>query len=143
MQVWRGNQTVTLSVPVVEYTGPGGVNGIMTPPSDASIAEGMKAPHLGLDLVTLTPDLRRKWGLPANQTGLLINNVVPFSIAENHNLHRGEVIVSVMDHPVTSVEQATGMVKGMMEQKAPYIAVLVANDNGTRWVPLPISQGVP
>ena len=62
MQVWRGGQMVTLSVPVVEYTGPGGVNGIMEPPADAGVAQGMKAPHIGLTLVPLTPDLRKKWG---------------------------------------------------------------------------------
>jgi hypothetical protein len=48
-----------------------------------------------------------------------------------------------MDHPVTSVEQVLGLFQGMMQQKAPYVAFLVANDNGTRWVPVPISAGVP
>jgi serine protease Do len=143
MQVWRGGQTVTLSVPVVEYTGPGGVNGIMEAPHDAAVAQGMKAPHLGLSLTPLTPDLRQKWKIAANQPGLLITDVVPFSIAENHDLRPGEVIVSVMSHPVTSVDQVIGLFTGMMQQKAPYVAFLVANDNGTRWVPVPISAGVP
>ncbi len=142
-QVWRGHQTITLSVPVVEYTGPGGVNGIMAPPVDTSLAAAMKAPHLGLDLVPLTPALRQKWGISPTQTGLLINSVVPFSIADNHELRAGEVIASVNDMPVTSIDEAVGMVKGMMEKKEPYIALLVANDNGTRWVPVPIVQGVP
>jgi serine protease Do len=142
-QIWRGNQAITLSIPVVEYTGPGGVNGIMAPPDDAQVAEGMKAPHLGLTLVPLTADLRKKWSLPASQSGLLIQSVAPFSIAEAHELRAGEVIVQVMDHPITSADEATGMVRGMMEKKEPYVALLVANDNGTRWVPLPLSKGVP
>jgi serine protease Do len=103
----------------------------------------MKAPHLGLTLTPLTPELRRKWGLAANQPGLLVSNVVPFSIAENHDLRPGEVIVSVMDHPVSSVDQVISLFTGMMKAKAPYVAFLVANDNGTRWVPVPISEGVP
>jgi serine protease Do len=144
MQVWRGGQTLTLSVPVVEYTGPGGVNGIMMPPpADATIAMGMKAPHLGLTLVPLTPDLRRKWGIAASQTGLLIQSVAPFSIAEAHELRPGEVIAAVMDKPVTSMDQISAVIGGMMKQQEPYVAVLVANDNGTRWVPLPLSKGVP
>jgi serine protease Do len=143
MQVWRGGKLTTLSVPVVEYTGPGGVNGIMEAPHDAAVAEGMKAPHLGLTLEPLTPELRKKWGVAAQQQGLLISNVVPFSIAENHDLRPGEVVVSVMSHPVTSVDQVIGLFTGMMQQKAPYVAFLVANDNGTRWVPVPISEGVP
>jgi serine protease Do len=142
-QVWRGGQMITVPVPVIEYTGPGGVNGIMEPVNDASIAKGMKAPHLGLTLVPLTPDLRRKWGIAPTQTGLLIDSVVPFSIAENHDLRPGEVIVSVMDTPVTSVDQVLKQFTGMMDQKMPYIAFLVANDNGTRWVPVPIAAGVP
>jgi serine protease Do len=143
MQIWRNHQTMTLSIPVVEYTGPGGVNGIMEPPHDDAVAQGMKAPHLGLSLEPLTPELRQKWGIAANQPGLLISNVTPFSIAENHDLRQGEVIVSVMSHPVTSVDQVTSLFTGMMQQKAPYVAFLVANDNGTRWVPVPISDGVP
>jgi serine protease Do len=142
-QVWRGGQIVEVSVPVVEYTGPGGVNGIMEPPADAGVAQGMKAPHLGLSLEPLTPESRRKWGIAVNQPGLLISNVVPFSIAENHDLKPGEVIVSVMDHPVTSADQVISLFTGMMKAKAPYVAFLVANDNGTRWVPVPISAGVP
>jgi serine protease Do len=115
----------------------------MEAPHDAAVAQGMKAPHLGLSLTPLTPELRQKWKIAANQPGLLISDVVPFSIAENHDLRPGEVIVSVMDHPVTSVEQVLGLFQGMMRQKAPYVAFLVANDNGTRWVPVPISAGVP
>ena len=68
---------------------------------------------------------------------------MPFSIADNHDLKPGEVIVSVMDHPVTSVDQVVSLFTGMMKAKAPYVAFLVANDNGTRWVPVPISAGVP
>jgi serine protease Do len=143
MQVWRNGQTIALAVPVVEYTGPGGVNGIMEPPAGAKIAEGMKAPHLGLNLVPLTDAGRKKWGIAASQTGLLIDSVVPFSIAENHDLRPGEVIVSVLDHPATSVEQVLSIFNGMMAQKTPYVAFLVANDNGTRWVPVPIAAGVP
>jgi serine protease Do len=143
MQIWRNGKMVTLSVPVVEYTGPGGVNGIMEPPHDDAVAQGMKAPHLGLTLQPLTPELRKKWGIAANQSGLLISNVVPFSIAENHELRPGEVVVSVMSHPATSVDQVISLFTGMMQQKAPYVAFLVANDNGTRWVPVPISAGVP
>jgi S1-C subfamily serine protease len=93
--------------------------------------------------VPLTNDLRRKWGIAPSQTGLLIDSVVPFSIAENHDLRPGEVIVSVMDTPVTSVDQVLKQFTGMMDKKMPYVAFLVANDNGTRWVPVPIAAGVP
>ena len=102
-QVWRNGNALELSIPVVEYTGPGGVNGIMmAPPAGASIEQGMQAPHLGLTLVPLTDAARRKWGIAPSQTGVLIDSVAPFSIAENHELRPGEVIVAVMHHPPTA-----------------------------------------
>ena len=144
VQVWRAGATTTLMVPVVEYIGPGGVNGIMmAPPSDGSIEQGMKAAHLGLTLAPLTDATRRKFGLAADQTGVLIDAVAPFSIAEVHELRAGEVITDVGDAPVSSVDQVAGALSAMMGNGAPYVPLLVTRGDETRWVPLPVANGVP
>jgi serine protease Do len=134
---------VTVQVPVVAWKGKGDdINGIPAATHDAELAQGMKAPHFGLNLVPLTDALRRDWGMAASQTGVLISSVTTFSVADNHNLKPGEVIMNVMEAPVTKPEDALARIKALHDKGAKYVAFLVGNDNGTRWVSLPISAGV-
>jgi hypothetical protein len=48
-----------------------------------------------------------------------------------------------MNTPVTSIDQVVASVSGMMKKGAPYVALLVADANGTHWVPVPLTNGVP
>ncbi len=141
MVVWRGRQEVTLQMPVAAWHGTDAINGIPPALHDANVALGLKAPHFGLNLVPLTSTLRQEWGMQASQQGVLINSVVPFSVADNHNLRPGEVIMSVMDTPVTVPAEAVRLVGALHDQGARYVAFLVGNDNGTRWVSMPIAAG--
>jgi S1-C subfamily serine protease len=142
MEVWRDAATLTLRVPVVEWQGSDMINGIPAEVQDASVAKGMQAPHWGLNLTQLTPALRREWGIPAGLEGVLIHSVVPFSVAENHSLRPGEVIMRVMEAPVASPEAALARLKALQDKGARYAALLMGNDNGLRWVSLPIAAGV-
>jgi serine protease Do len=141
MTVWRSRQALTLQVPVVAWRGTDSISGIPAAVHDASVAQGLKAPRFGLTVVPLTNALRQEWGMQPGQQGVLIKSVVPFSIADNHNLRPGEVIMSVMETPVTTPEEAMRQVKALHDQGARYVAFLVGNDNGTRWVSMPISAG--
>ncbi len=143
MTVWRQGAPVTLQVPVVAWQGNDVTNGMAPATRDADVAAGMMAPHYGLTLVALTPALRREWGIAPGQSGVLIAHVVPFSVADNHNLHPGEVIMSVMETPATSPAQALTIISALHDKGAAYVAFLMGNDNGVRWVALPIAAGVP
>jgi serine protease Do len=142
MVVWRDRQEVTLQVLVSPYHGADVINGIPPAMHDASLAKGMDAPHFGLNVVALTDTLRQEWGMSPTQRGVLIQSVVPFSVADNHNLRPGEVIMNVMETPVTTTEDALRLVKALHDKGANYVAFLVGNDNGTRWVSMPIAAGV-
>jgi serine protease Do len=142
MDVWRSGAATTVQIPIVAWRGTPEINGIPAAVHDASLAKGMQAPHFGLNLVPLTDALRQSWGMAANQSGVLIADVVPFSVADNHNLRPGEVIVSVMETPVSTPDQALEIIGRMHAGGAAYLAFLVGNDNGARWVSLPIAAGV-
>jgi hypothetical protein len=43
---------------------------------------------------------------------------------------------------VTEPEQALRLVKALQDKGAQYVGLLMGNDNGMRWVSLPISAGV-
>lgn len=57
-------------------------------------------PNLGVSIQTMeNPDLKKKYGLTDEQTGVLINRVFPGSPAENV-LRRGDVLSKIEGHPV-------------------------------------------
>jgi serine protease Do len=143
MHIWRNGHAMTLAVPVVVYEGGDDMADMAIPTSAAEVDKGMQAPHFGLHLVPLTADLRRKWNVEPNQAGLLISSVAPFSIADDHGLRAGDVVAAVMGTPVTSADQAANLLTAMKGKGAPYVTLLVANANGLRWVPVPITDGVP
>jgi serine protease Do len=142
MAVWRDAATLTLQIPVVAWQGSDMINGIPPEVQDAAVAKGMRAPHWGLNLTSLTPTLRREWGISPGLQGVLIHGVVPFSLAENHSLRPGEVIMRVMEAPVATPEAALARLKALQDKGAHYAALLMGNDNGMRWVSLPIAAGV-
>ncbi len=129
-------------MPVVAWQGTSEINGIPPPIHDAEVTKALEAPHFGLTLVPLTAENRRAWGMAASQRGVLIESVAPFSIADNHSLRPGEVIMSVMETPVATPEEALRLVKALHDKGAAYVAFLLGNDNGMRWVSLPIAAGV-
>jgi len=57
-------------------------------------------PSLGVSIQTMeNPDMKRKYGLSDDQTGILVNRIYPGSPAEGV-LQRGDVVLSVEGHPI-------------------------------------------
>lgn len=57
-------------------------------------------PSLGVVLQEMeNPDLKRKYQVPAGQTGMLVTRVLPGSPADGH-LQAGDVLLSVAGHPI-------------------------------------------
>ncbi len=140
--VWRDRQEVTLQIPIVSWHGSDTIAGIPPELSNASVAKALGAPHFGLNLVPLTPALRREWSMAPTQRGVMIGSVVPFSIADNHNLRPGEVIMNVMQTPTATPAEVLASLKQLHDAGARYAALLIGNDNGMRWVSLPVAAGV-
>ena len=96
------------------------------------------AMDMGLRLASLSPDVRATRDLPPDQGGVLVTRVVPGSIAGDHGLVEGDIIVKVMNKPVTKPEDVLSMLRGMIETKRSSVLLLVQGSVGLRWVPLPV-----
>jgi serine protease Do len=96
------------------------------------------AMDMGLRLVSLSPDVRATRDLPLDQGGVLITRVVPGSIAGDHGLTEGDIIIKVMNKPVTTPDDVLSMLSGMVETKRSSVLLLVQGSVGLRWVPLPV-----
>ena len=98
--VFRDGQRKTLQVQIglldeqVAARGPG------VPGGGGAPAESLE---WGMNVKTLTPELARQAGVDENQSGVVVTEVAPGSIAAEAGLRPGDVIVSVGGAPVANV----------------------------------------
>jgi serine protease Do len=85
----------------------------------------------GVSVETLTPALAREFDIAPKLQGVLVERVAPDSAAAEAGLERGDVIVEVNRHPVTSVEQ---LHRYMNESKSDSTLLFVNGNGHTRYV---------
>lgn len=103
-----------------------------------TVAQHDRSVDLGLRLAALTPELRSARNIPTDQNGVLITSVMPDSVAGDRGLSQGDVILKVMDTPVTTPDDVLSNLRTMFVDKRSMTLVLVSSRSGLRWVPLPI-----
>ncbi len=69
---------------------------------------------------------------------MVITEVVPNSIAANHGIQRGAVIVRFEDKPVTSTANLEALVKAAQQARQLHALVLLEDSRGPRWVGMPL-----
>lgn len=135
--VWHEGQTVIVNPVVREWmTG----KEVDQAASTSSIARRAMDMDLGLRLAPLTDEARAARDLAPGQPGVLVSSVLAGSVAGDRGLGAGDVIIKVHDMPVNAPEQVLLHLRGMIEEKAQMVLLLVRNKNGLRWIPLPISS---
>jgi serine protease Do len=65
------------------------------------------ATDFGMALRDLTPNVRRQLNLPGGRNGAVVASVTPFGPAAEAGLRQGDVILSVQNQAVSSVEEVT------------------------------------
>lgn len=102
-----------------------GVNSAIISPSRGNIGIGLAVPinlaawilnslvetgtvargYLGVSTEPVTPDIAEQLELPKNTRGVVITDIVPDKAAERAGLKRTDVVTSINDLPVSSVEE--------------------------------------
>ncbi len=93
-------------------------------PADGGTAPGSALQGLSVD--TLTPDIARQIGVPANTRGVVITDVEEGSPAADTGLQRGDVIMEVNRKPVGNVEEFAAAVRAAGKQTL----LLLVNQRG-------------
>ncbi len=68
--------------------------------------EGTSLDQIGTSVADLTPQLAKRFGLNANDQGVVITNIVDGSLAAGAGLQMGMLIVQIDNTPLSSVKQA-------------------------------------
>ncbi|MBV9736064.1 MAG: DegQ family serine endoprotease [Acidisphaera sp.] len=139
--IWREGKEETLQTTVAEM------------PDDAQLASAtpgtpdkpatdrpLQLSGLGLSLSAITPDVRDKFQLGADQKGVVITEVAPNSAAARRGLHAGDVIVEVQQEEVSSPADIQSRVDAVRKQNRKSVLMLVQGQDGLHWVPLPLAS---
>jgi serine protease Do len=113
-------------------------------PENPQVAEagggpGKEATSLGLQLSSITPDLRHKYHIPNSVAGVVVTEIAPNSPAATLGIQPGDVIMSIDRQPARAPDQAAAELKQAASKGN---ILLLLNRKGTsQFVGLSVSPG--
>jgi serine protease Do len=112
-------------------------------PAEAVVADaqdGAHPAHLGVQLADLTPEIRGRYRLEDEATGVMIVGVEPNGPAAQQGLRAGDVIVQVGARAVEHADQVVELVRDAAEAKRNAVLLLVARGEDSRFVAVPLER---
>ena len=133
--LWRAGKRMTIEVPIGDN------------PDDVRAGQGLTMeqmaqhftdpPDLGLGLAPVTPDVRTRYDVTPDTTGIAVVTVDPRSKASEAGIEPGDIIQRVMNEPISSVREFWSQVDGARRHRQTRLLILVRGPSGERWVTLP------
>jgi len=122
LTIVRAGKTKTVEVPLGEM------------PETAGAPQELAKPETsyGLALQNLTPELRRHFGIPQGESGVLVTGIEPGSPAEDAGLRPGDLIREVNREKVSSVDEFKNILS--KQPKGEGILLLVKRGKNTFYV---------
>jgi serine protease Do len=93
---------------------------------------------LGLSIAPITPDLKDKYQLGANQKGVVVTDIAPDGPAAARGLKPGDVIVEVQQEPVATPGDVQSKIEDVRKQNRKSVLMLIQRQDNLQWVPLPL-----
>jgi serine protease Do len=94
--------------------------------------------NFGLETAAVTPELRARYHLGAQQQGVVVTGVAIGSTAANNDINAGALIEQIRDVPVGSPDDVMKSVDNERKQQHQFVPILLAEPSGLRWVSLPL-----
>ncbi|MCX7380768.1 MAG: trypsin-like peptidase domain-containing protein [Alphaproteobacteria bacterium] len=133
--IWRAGKRMTVEIPVGDS------------PDDIKAGQGKAMadmandftdpPDLGLGLGPITADIRTRYEISTDVTGIAVVTVDPHSRSSEAGIEPGDVIQRVQMEAVGSVREFWAQVDGARRNRLTRILLLVRGPSGERWVTLP------
>ncbi len=136
--VWRNGQRVTLTAKLAEK--PDDIQdatATVKPKVDATKPTDISG--LGMKLAPITPNLKDKFQLNANQKGVVITDVSPNGIAADRGLKPGDVVVEVQQGEVSTPADVQTRIEAVRKENRKSVLLLIQRQDGLQWVPLSLT----
>ena len=135
--VWRDGSEVTLTVTLGELpsevqaaaTRPGG-------PTPPATPRPMELTGLGLRVAPISTELRERYSLRPDQTGVVVVEVTPGGAGAERDLRPGDVIVEVQQEKVTTPQELQDRLERLRRQNRATALLMIEGQGGQRFVPL-------
>ena len=92
----------------------------------------------GMNLSTLTPELRKEVDIPSNINGILVSSLDPKSLARNHGIKQGDLINSINQKLVTKPSDLLSIMEEAKNNNGESIMLLIYRTSGNVFLSLPI-----
>ena len=140
--VWRDGKEVTLDAvldekPSEETLASTDASGKHAPDKPASDSRDLG--DLGMKVSPITPDLKDKFQIAADQKGVVITDVTDNGVAAERGLKPGDVIVEVQQAEVSSPDDVMKKIAAQRAQDRKSVLMLIQGQDGVRYVPLPLA----
>ena len=138
--VWHDGKEETVSARIAEMPEDDSKPASLSTPAPAPAAP-VAISGLGLKVAPIGPETRDKFGLNADQKGVVIIDVGADSAAAERGLRPGDVIMQVQQEDVNSPAEVEARVAKARKQSRKMVLLLIQGQDGLRWVPLPLTAG--
>ncbi|QDH18021.1 Do family serine endopeptidase [Swingsia samuiensis] len=137
LTIWRKGKIQTIAITLGQSPTPPDM-----PPSDTHQPLHMKAmlQGLGLTVRSIDADIRTQYALSDDQRGVLVEQVTAQGRAASRGIVAGNVITQVGQEQVNTPDDFKRLVQRMLDQKKKEVLLLVQDDSGLRWVPVPFAE---
>ncbi len=134
--VWRNGREKQLLITIAEWPGDN-MSGIV-PTANQAGATSARPPDFGVKLAAVTEDAIRQYQLQPGQQGVLVAAVQDGSPASDRGLAPGDVILEAQRTLVSSPDQVRQVAKQARLDKHRFLLLLVQQQNGRRWISMPL-----
>jgi len=136
--VWRNGKEMTLQAKLAEK--PDDVQAAAAPAGKPDTAKPTEIAGLGLKLAPISPDLRDKYQINADQKGVVVTDVAPNGAAAERGVKPGDVIVEVQQGEVSTPAEVQQRIEGVRKENRKSVLMLIQRQDGLQWVPLPLDS---
>ena len=140
VMVWRKGERKTLKVTLGEFPEEDQEIAGRTP---AETPRGATVETLGLDLATITPEIRKRFNLADDAEGVVVVEVQSGGPAAEKQIRPGDIIrkVGPQQSDITHPAQVAEAVEGARKAERKTLLVLVERERNQRFVALSIAEG--
>jgi serine protease Do len=127
--VWHNEEPTVIAATVQELPP------LAFPASNPSVPPAGPADP-GWNLAPIDDAARHRFGLADDQTGVVVTQITADGAAADAGLNPGDVVVEVQQEKVAGAEDVARVVAAALQQQRRYVALLVHNADGLRWLAL-------